>query len=91
MGQAVAMNAYRNGALEVLSLKGWFSNRSAFVSSFILATYISNKDHELLYGDKKTAQEMEKEDLVKKHHNNLKFLNIGGNQIGGFAINYKEL
>ncbi len=34
---------------------------------------------------------MEKEDLVTKHHSNLKFLDLGGNSIGGFAINYKEI
>lgn len=54
MGTAVAMNSYRNGALEVLILKGWFNAQSGFLS-FINETYISNKDHEVLYGDKKAA------------------------------------
>lgn len=34
---------------------------------------------------------MEKDDLIKKHYNNLKMLEIDGNTLGGFTTNYKEL
>jgi len=34
---------------------------------------------------------MEKDDLVKKHYNNLKMLEVDGNTLGGFTTNYKEL
>lgn len=43
----------------------------------------------MLYGDKKLAQEMEKEDLVKKLYFKLKFFNIRDSNISGIAANYK--
>ena len=33
-GRAVAMNAYRNGALEALSLAGWFANHQRFAAFY---------------------------------------------------------
>lgn len=36
LGKAVAMNAKRNGALEALSIAGWFKDRDSLERSFIL-------------------------------------------------------
>ena len=52
---------------------------------------MSTKDHEVWYGDRRVADEMEKEDLVKNMHFKLKMLNIGTSGIGGFDVNYKNL
>lgn len=84
------MNAYRNGALESMSAVGWMSSIS-YLNSFINHLHISNQDHEMLYGDKKLAQEMEKDDLVKSLHFKLKFLNIRDSNIAGIAANYKNI
>jgi len=90
MGKAVAMNAYRNGALESLNLKNWFNSYSLF-NNYISGLMISVKDHEVWYGDKKLASEMEKEDLVAKLFCKLKYLNIDGCTLTGFPYNYKEI
>ena len=50
LGKAVAMNAYKNGSLASLSLVNWIGSNSAF-QAFINAMAISDKDHELWYGD----------------------------------------
>ena len=55
------MNAYRNGALESLSVAGWFSGYDRFRGYYLANLQVSEKDHELWYGDKRLAQEMEKE------------------------------
>jgi len=90
LGKAVAMNAYRNGALEMLSVEKWFKSKGTFWY-FIDSLNISNKDHELWYGDKKVAQEMKKEDLVKHMNFKIKYLNIAEGPIGNFGVNYKTL
>jgi len=61
LAKAVAMNAKRNGSLEALSIAGWFKNLSSFEGYFVKSLLVSDKDHELWYGDKKQAQEMKKE------------------------------
>ena len=84
------MNAYRNGSLEGLSLVGWFTSYPRF-HSFMAATHISNKDHELWYGDKRIASEMKKEDLEKKMHFGLKYLNVRQSKLNGMPSNYKSI
>lgn len=59
LGKAIAMNAKRNGSLEGLSLKNWFSSWSSF-ASFLESMRVSDYDHEIWYGDKKIAKEMTK-------------------------------
>jgi len=49
------MNAFRKGALESLVITNWLKQSSIFLA-FVNALYISNKDHELMYGDKKLAK-----------------------------------
>lgn len=90
LGKAVAMNAYRNGILEALSLVGWFANCTRF-QTFVRSLYVSNKDHEEWYGDRKTASEMEKDDLERKMHFNLKFFNVRASKLNGICANYKQI
>jgi len=52
---------------------------------------VSAKDHEKWYGDRRVADEMQKEDLERHMYFNLKMLNIGTSGIGGFDVNYKNL
>lgn len=73
--KAVAMNAYKNGSLERLSLKRLLGNLN--LSAFFQCLYISDKDHELWYGDQQEANKMEKEQLERKLYCNLKTLDIG--------------
>ena len=90
LGKAVAMNAYRNGALEGISIMSWFSTFLRF-KNFYCAMMMSEKDHEVWYGDKKLANEMEKDQLVAKFHCNLKFMSVAGSKIGGFGHNFKKI
>jgi len=90
LGKAIAMNAYRNGALEYLSIVGWM-NQFAKVASFIDCMLISKKEHEEMYGDKKLAKEMEKEDLEKSFYFNLKWLNLRSNTFSGAVYNFKNI
>ena len=54
--------------------------------------YISDKDHEELYGDKKLAQEMVREQLAKKMYCNLRFLNVRQSKLAPLsAVNYKQI
>ena len=50
LGKAIAMNAYKNGSLVSLSMVQWINNNSRF-QSFLNAMEISDRDHELWYGD----------------------------------------
>lgn len=90
MAKAVAMNAFRNGVLEVLSIRKWISSGAQF-KVFIQGLLISKKDHEEWYGDKKLASEMEKEDLEKNLFCKLKQLNFDECVVSGIGVNYKEL
>jgi hypothetical protein len=54
LGVAVAMNAYKNGQLEVLEMKNSITNASA-LGVFASCMEISKMDHELMYGDQKLA------------------------------------
>lgn len=85
------MNAYRNGALESLSIAMWFNGSERFRSNFLCSLYVSEKEHELWYGDKRLAQEMEKEQLVAKMYCNLKRLSLRSSKLGGINVNYKNI
>lgn len=76
IAKAIAMNAYKNGSLEGVSFVNWLSNNIS-VNTFIDSLLISDKDHELWYGDKKLANEMTKEKLDKKMYFKLKFIDFG--------------
>lgn len=77
LGKAIAMNARKNGSLKAVSIKDWFGNYQQF-DSFLNAMSISDKDHELWYGDKKEAENMEKEQLTKKFNFALEYLCVEG-------------
>jgi len=90
LGKAVAMNAYKNGALTSLSIMQFYSN-NAYLQGFLMNMSISVKDHEKWYGEEKIANKMEKEDLKKHTYCNLKFCNMGQNTISGMPFNYKKI
>ena len=90
LGKAIAMNARRNGSLKSVSIERWL-NTALGLKQFIESMYISEKDHELWYGDSKLASEMKEGELVKHLHTNLTFLNIMGSPVGGMNHNFKEI
>ena len=51
---------------------------------------ISDYDHEIMYGDKSVAKEMEKEQLKKIYHNNLEVLDILGCSFDKQKFDLKE-
>ena len=53
--------------------------------------YISDKDHELWYGDSKLASEMKEGELVRRLHTKLTYLNIESSAVGGMLHNFKEI
>ena len=55
------MNAYRNGALEAVSVSRWFEGYACFRTYFLKGLQVSERDHEFWYGDRRLAQEMEKD------------------------------
>ena len=77
LGKAIAMNARKNGSLKSVSIKDWFNSYAQF-ESFLANMNISDKDHELWYGDKKEADNMEKDQLVKKFHCALEYVSFEG-------------
>ena len=101
LGKAIAMNAYRNGALEALSVSKWFSQVEIkfqavydhFRNYFLAGLYVSERDHEFWYGDKRLAQEMEKDQLVSKMYCNLKILNTSECRLRGMykVHDYKKI
>ena len=53
--------------------------------------FISDYDHEMWYGDTKQASEMKEEQLAKKLHSKLTFLNIRNSNVGHCGHNFKEI
>lgn len=60
LARSVAYNKYKNGSLKSLSLMRCFWGN---FDQFLVNLYISDYDHELIYGDAKVANEMEKGQL----------------------------
>lgn len=54
LGTAIAMNARRGCSLEVVLLENWYL-KDKVLDKFLENMFISEKDHELWYGDKKKA------------------------------------
>jgi len=50
---------------------------------------ISDQDHEYWYGDRKTADAMQKEQLDKKMHFNLQFLDFQGSNFNNIGVNFR--
>lgn len=77
LAKAIAMNAKKNGSLVAVSIKNWF-NGHAYFTAFFESMKVSEQMHEMWYGDSKTAQKMEKDDLISKFFCNLNFLDMEG-------------
>lgn len=69
------MNSRKKGSLKAISIIDWFATYQSF-DQFIYSMNISDQEHELWYGDKKEAAAMEKEQLIKKFHFSLEFVNL---------------
>ena len=52
---------------------------------------VSDKDHEMWYGDSKEASKMVEEQLIRNLHCKLSFLNIRNSNIRGMPWNFKEI
>ena len=74
LGKACAMNAMKNGSLEVLSCVNGFDTYN--FNTFISSMFISEQDHEYMYGDANTASKMRGDDLDKKMYCKIKHINI---------------
>jgi len=77
LGKAIGMNARKNGSLRAVSIRDWFLNYAQF-DQFLSNMNISDQDHEIWYGDKKEANSMEKDQLVKKFYFALEYLGLEG-------------
>lgn len=88
IGKAIAMNAYKNGSLTGVSIRNWIASYTT-AELFFLHMSISEQDHEHWYGDRKTADAMQKEQLDKKLTFGLKFLDMQGGNFGNFGINFR--
>lgn len=87
LGKAIAMNAKKNGSLETLNAKECFNAPNVW-TQFLENLWISEKDHEDLYGDQNEARKMFGEQLVKKLYCNLKSLKVNqGNLASHYQIN----
>lgn len=90
LGKAIAMNAKKSGSLKYVSLINAFQSYAIF-RAFFDSFKISDHDHEMWYGDKKIAKDMTKEQLEKKFHSKLAYLNMGVSILSGNAFKFKEL
>jgi hypothetical protein len=88
LGKALAMNAYKNGSLEGLSMRNWIASY-ANADSFVHQMNISDQDHEYWYGDRKVAEAMQKEQLDRKMHFKLKFIDFQKSNFANWGLNFK--
>jgi hypothetical protein len=79
LGNGIAMNQYKSGVLNYVSVVNGFNLASATSSDAWFGSFlISDQDHEKWYGEKKVADDMEKDQLVKKWHFGLHNLDMEG-------------
>lgn len=73
------MNKYKDGSLTHVSLNAGGINTYSIklIEEFFESFMISEKDHEMWYGEEKVAKDMKKEQLVRKFHFGLKQLDLG--------------
>lgn len=91
LGWACAMNNYREGALTHLCLQGNFNHSGSF-TKFLDNLWISDKDHEEVYGDKTIAADMKLDQLTKKIYCGLEYLSADfGDTSSCQNFNFKEL
>lgn len=75
MGNAIAFNAKKKGALEYIDLTNCFNNVNS-IQSFYDGMCISEYDEERIYGDPTKASKMISSNYKKKYFNNLKALQL---------------
>jgi hypothetical protein len=88
IARACAFNAKKGCALRAVSMKMWLSNAAAF-TNFMTSFKVSDKDEELLYGDKKTADEMKTTQLEKKFHCKLEYLDFDSSILKELGTGFK--
>jgi hypothetical protein len=89
LGNSIAFNHYKNGSLKSLSMRNALINGQ--LHTFLESVYISDKDHEIMFGDKKVANEMEKEKLEKKLQFGLTFIDFKGCNLNCTTCKLKDL
>jgi len=89
LGKAIGMNKRKNGSLKFLGLRGCINGYDA-LRQMLGACYISDKDHEEWYGDKKIAKDMNKEQLVRHYEWGLEYLDLKDCSAGNATFNLKE-
>jgi Ran GTPase-activating protein (RanGAP) involved in mRNA processing and transport len=89
LGKSCAMNHKKGGALRYLSA---YNSMGAVgtLNNFVRGFKVSDYDHEMWYGDKKTAKEMVKEQLEARYEFALEILNIESGALGNLNFNLKE-
>ena len=75
LGRAIAFNHRNKGSLKFLDISGLLRTNAIF-NSFIQGMNISNKDHEMVFGNVSKAQKMKSEDLKEEFHFGLETLLI---------------
>lgn len=83
------MNAKKKGLLRYLSMQRCFNTYSA-LQGFFSSMKVSDYSEELWYGDKKTAKEMQKEQLISKFHCSLTHLDADHSNLGGSGFKLKS-
>ena len=84
------MNKKKNGNLKYLSLWLAFSSYPIF-KGFLESFKVSDYSHEMWYGDKKVAKDMQKEQLENKFEFGLEYLNIGQSILNANGFKFKEI
>ena len=88
VGRFVGFDAYKKGALEVLSMRGCFQNYYTF-DTFIGAMLLSERDHEQEYGDPSEANKMSGTQLQTRYHCGLKeFYSSRGSLASNFNLQH---
>jgi len=90
LAKAIAMNARKNGSLKAVSIQNWMTS-NAMLNQFVGIMEISDYDHEMWYGDKKLASKMEKDQLVKKMHFGLEYLDLQSCKLTNFGFHPKVI
>lgn len=84
------MNKKKNGNLKYLSLLTAFNCYQTF-KGFLESFKVSDHSHEMWYGDKKVAKDMQKEQLENKFEFGLTYLNMGASILNANGFKFKEL
>ena len=81
LGKAIAFNARLKGSLEMINLEGGVVPGIHLVNTIYQSMHVSDYDHEAWYGDVNKLNKMQGKDFEKVYYNNLKVLQLKGNNI----------